>query len=45
MKGGARPKMGKIRLPDAASHVEFGGVENNVLFVSATTAICTFMLW
>ena len=36
--------LGKIRLPDAASHVEFGGAENNVLYVCATTALCAFML-
>lgn len=36
--------LGKIRLPDAASHVEFGGAGNNVLYVCATTALCTFML-
>lgn len=36
--------LGKIRLPDAASHVAFGGVENNVLYVCATTSLCAFML-
>ena len=36
--------LGKIRLPDAASHVEFGGPENNVLYVCATTALCSIML-
>lgn len=36
--------LGKIRLPDAASHVEFGGAECNVLYVCATTAMCAFML-
>jgi gluconolactonase len=36
--------LGKIRLPDAASHVAFGGTENNVLYACATTALCTYML-
>ena len=36
--------LGKIRMPDPASHVEFGGAENNVLYVCATTTLCAFML-
>jgi gluconolactonase len=36
--------LGKIRLPDAASHVEWGGRTGNTLFVCATTALCAIRL-
>lgn len=36
--------LGKIHLPDAAAHVEWGGPGGNTLFVCATTALCAIRL-
>ncbi len=36
--------IGKIRLPEAASNVEFGGPRRNCLFITASTSVYSIML-